>query len=346
MIRRALVACLLLVLFAPSESRAADKPEHSFKLAVVVPDSTAWGQVGKEVKKEIEAVSNGRIEVKWYFGAVMGDEPDVVKKMRIGQLQGGGFTLVGLGVMVPPIKILELPFLFNSYEEVDHLLRSMKAPFETLFREKEFELVGWIEVGFIQFYAKGDIQKYSDFRRTKMWTWSGEPLAHAILEAAGIPVIVPLNLPDVYTALQSGIINAFYGPYYPIIAMQWHTQAKSMTRWTFSYSPGAIVVKKSAYDKLPEDLRGPFQAVLDKHLPRLVQRVREDNERSFEVMKEAGARPVVFSDEEMRALRKQTKGIYDRFRDDIYPGWLLDEVLATLAAYRAGSPPSASGTPD
>ena len=336
--RWVIVAFAFSLLVFPPASFAADRAEHIFKLAVVAPEATPWGKVGNTIKEEIEDSTKGRVQIKWYFGAVMGDEPDVSKKMRIGQLQGGGFTVVGLGFMAPAMKILELPFLFNNYEEVDHLLSTMDESFRNLFTEKGLHLLGWIEVGFIQLYAKEVLHTWEDFTRTKMWPWSGEPLAQAILETAGVGTIIPLNMPDVFTALQSGIVNAFYGPYYPAIALQWHTHARCMTHWTLAYSPGAIVVKKKAYDKLPEDLRPLFQASWDRHLPRLVQMIRDDNRRSFEIMKEAGTQVVQFSDEEMNALRKRVHGIYDRFRDEYYPGSLLDESLKTLSTYRAGMP--------
>jgi len=332
-----IISLVLIATVIPAVSFASDRPEWSFKLAVVAPEATPWGEVGNTIKKEIEETSADRIQVKWYFGAVMGDEPDVSKKMRIGQLQGGGFTIVGLGFMVPALKILELPFLFESYEEVDHLLSTMDESFRNLFAEKGLHLLGWIEVGFIQLYAKEVLHTWEDFTRTKMWTWSGEPVAHAILETAGVGTIIPLNMPDVFTALQSGIVNAFYGPYYPAIALQWHTHARCMTHWTLAYSPGAIVVKKKAYEKLPEDLRSIFQASWDRHLPRLVKMIREDNHRSFEIMKEAGTKVVEFSDEEMSALRQRVRVVYDQNRDEYYPGWLLDEVLKTLSDYRAGA---------
>ena len=336
--RWVVIAFALSILVFPPASFAADRAEHTFKLAVVAPEATPWGKVGNTIKEEIEETTGGRIQLKWYFGAVMGDEPDVSKKMRIGQLHGGGFTVVGLGYMVPALKLLELPFLFNNYEEVDHLLSAMDGPFKGLFDDKGLKLLGWLEVGFIQLYAKEVLHTWEDFTRTKMWTWSGEPVAQAILEAAGIGTIIPLNMPDVFTALQSGIVNAFYGPYYPAIALQWHTHARCMTQWTLAYSPGAIVVKKKAYDQLPEDLRPLFQSSWDRHLPRLVQKIREDNHSSFEIMKEAGTQVVQFSDEEMSALRKRVHGTYDRFRDEYYPGWLLDEALKTLSTYRADKP--------
>src|SRR5688572_29835164 len=78
-------------------------------------------KVMADLSKELEAKTGGAVRFKFYAGGVAGDEKDVVKKIRIGQIHAGGFTGVGLGEVAPGARLLESPWLFRDRRELDHI---------------------------------------------------------------------------------------------------------------------------------------------------------------------------------------------------------------------------------
>ena len=109
---RILVLTTALLAFATADAA-------KFKIATVAPDGSQWMQMLRSAAKEIKAATDGRAELKFYAGGVMGNDKKVLRKIRIGQLQGGAFTANGLSERYPDILIYGLPLIFNSQEEVD-----------------------------------------------------------------------------------------------------------------------------------------------------------------------------------------------------------------------------------
>ena len=92
--------------------------QTKIRFATVAPEGSTWMKVMREYAKAVEDETNNSIKFKIYPGQVAGDEKDVLRKIRIGQLDSGGFTGVGLGQIVPEVRIMDSPFLFRSYEEM------------------------------------------------------------------------------------------------------------------------------------------------------------------------------------------------------------------------------------
>lgn len=329
--------CFLTVLLSLTTVQAlyADETVHECKLAVLAPKGTSWSEAGDTIARDITERTSGRVHVTWYYGGVLGDEHDAIKKIRIGQIHGGGFTLLGLGLMAPAVKILELPFLFESYEEIDHVLNAMDRPFHALFKEQDMVILGWVEVGFVQLFSGKPAASLGDFTQSRCWSWSGEVVAREALEAMGIHGIVPLNIADVFTALQTGIVNAFYGTYYTTTALQWYQFTKSMTNWHFSYTPAAIVVHRRFMDGLPEELHKPFLESWRVHLPKLTRRIREDEARAFEGLKREGISVIEFEKEELERIVSSTRKTYQAFTGRYYTQEMLTRLLEAIDEFRS-----------
>ena len=262
----------------------AGKPEYTFKLAAVAPEGTSWADTGAKFKKYVEENSGGRVRVTWYLGGIMGDEPDVIRKIHLGQLQGGGFTNVGLALMVPETQILLLPFLFNNPEEIDFIYQKMQIHFQRLFEEHGFVLAGWLEVGFNYWFTKNPIATPADFPSCRMWAWPGDQVNTEINQVLGFQNI-PVPLIEVLTALQTGMVNSFYGPLYAILALQWYTHARYFIDLPFSYTPAGIAMDKKFMDGLPPELRRIILDGWNLYLPDLVKRIRQDNVKTYQSLK-------------------------------------------------------------
>ena len=177
-----LLLCLGLVLSAPLQAAKI----YTLKFATLAPAGTTWVNLLEDWADEVKRESKGRLVIKIYPGGVQGDEPDVLKKMRFGQLQGGAFTGYGIGQIYSPTRVLELPFLFNSVDEIDYVRAQYLPEIEQGYRDNGYELVGWMEVGFIYFFSKAPISTLDDLKARRIWNWQGDPMGKAFFDASGL----------------------------------------------------------------------------------------------------------------------------------------------------------------
>ncbi len=253
--KRLLPLLCLLALLGSAQAAQAEKV-YTLKFATLLPTGTSWTKTLDNWVKTVEKKSNGRLKFKIYPGGVMGDEPDVLRKIRKGQLHGGLFSGYGIGRIYSPSRILELPFLFKNIEESDYVRDRLMPEIEAGFRNNGFELLGWPEVGFIHFFSKHKIQSIKDMKKSRIWLWQGDPLGEALFAAADIKP-VPLSIIDVYPQLSAkhGSIDTVYMSTFGAIALQWYSKVKYATHISVTNAIGAVVVSNKFFNQLPEDLQ-------------------------------------------------------------------------------------------
>src|SRR5215831_17938247 len=165
---------------------AAHAADFEIKLSVLAPEGSTWVKEMEAMNQELQAQRGGKLALKIYAGGVSGDEKDVLRKMRIGQVHAAAFTGVGLGSIVPSVRVLELPMLFHNYQEVDYVKSKLQPDFEKQFDTAGFVLLGWAEAGFVNIFSNKPIANKEDMKGVKMWAWEGDPLVKAMYETLGI----------------------------------------------------------------------------------------------------------------------------------------------------------------
>lgn len=311
--------------------------QFTIKFATVAPEGTTWMNVMKELDATIRKESGGRLGFKIYPGGVQGDEKDVLRKIRLGQLHSAGITGVGIGEIAPRLRIIDTPFLFKSYEEVDSLHRNFDSEFSRAFEEGGYVLLGWAEVGFVNVFSNTPVRSRDDLKRVKMWMWEGDPVAEATFKAIGISP-TPLSIIDVLTSLQTGLINGVYTPPMAAIALQWHTRVKYMLNVPLANASGAVVISKKFYDNLPADL----QQVLIKNGRQFMQKLtmlsRRDNTKATATLKQNA---VTILDPAPSTTLKEFDEIGARARrilvDRLYSAAFLERIEQAVLAYRNNS---------
>lgn len=285
MVLRLLVSTLLL--FAVSSGVSAKT--YELKFATLMPTGTSWTRLLDDWVEEVEQKSEGRLKFRMYPGGVMGDEPDVLRKIRKGQLHGGMFTGYGIGRIYSPARVLEVPFLFKNTEESDYVREQIMPELEAGFRESGFELLGWPEVGFIHFFSKQPITSMDDIRKLKIWLWQGDPLGEAFFKAAAIDP-VPLSIMDVYTQLSArhGSIDTVYTSSFGAIALQWYTKLGYASQIPFTNAIGGLIVSNRFYNKLPADLQQLLKTTGEKLGDEIRMRAREENLKSLAILEKNG----------------------------------------------------------
>lgn len=323
-------------LFLCSQSVTAENV-YTLKFATLMPTGTAWSKLLDDWVKEVEEKSNGRIKFKMYSGGVMGDEPDVLRKIRKGQLHGGMFTGYGIGRIYSPARVLEMPFLFKSVDESDHVREQIMPDLEIGFRESGFELLGWPEVGFIHFFSTKPLTSIDAIKKQRIWLWQGDPLGEAFFKASDINPI-PLSIMDVYTQLSAkhGSIDTVYTSTFGAIALQWHSKLKYATHIPLTNAIGGVVVSSRFYNKLPVDLQQLLKATGKEMGDNIRLNAREENRKSIDLLKKNGIEFMLDWDEvdmaEMLRMRDDAAAYLEQ--TDYIPASMFAKTKKMLTDYR------------
>lgn len=309
----------------------------TLKFATVAPEASEWVIIAKKMLKKIEEMGKGT-KVLLYTGGVMGDEPDMLRKMALGQLSGAGFSGLGLGKIVPAIRLLELPLVFRNYSEVDYTVKKMRPVFEKMFERKGYVFLLWAEQGFIYVFTNKRIEGLEDFRGVKMWVWSADVLANEIFHVLSDYLSpVPLGVPEVLTSLQTGIINAFYAPPIAALSLQWFSRVKYMLKVPFTYGIGGMVIKKKDYDVLLPEEKKQLRELVKIYEPKIIKSAREANDKAINGFSEYGIQVVDIPAKGLEEVRAKMSEVYKNLTGKMYSKELYDMFMNTINEYRSRS---------
>lgn len=306
------------------------------KFATLAPEGTEAMKTMEAIDAEVQRRTAGRVKFKFYAGGRQGDEKDMVRKIRVGQLHAGGFTGVGLGEIAPEVRILDAPWLFRSHAEVDHVYRTFAQDFEKALAGNGYVLLGWTEVGFVHVFSQDPVRTPEDLRRLKIWVWEGDPIAEAAFSALDVHPI-PLSITDVNSSLQTGLVNAVYSAPLYAIALQWHEKTRFIFSLPLANASGAVLLSKKAFDGLSEADRAALLEVSREKLGRLNALTRKQNQEALETLKRQGlaltepAQGTAAVYEE--AGRKARRALVGR----LYPEAFLRKVEDSLESFRRGA---------
>lgn len=312
--------------------------EHTIKFATLAPEGSAGMIVMREYDEAVRKESGGRLGFKIYPGAIQGDEINVLRKIRLGQLQSAGVTGNGLTTIAPEVRILDGPFLFHSYAEADEVVRVYDKEFRAALEKGGYVLLGWTEVGFVYVFTNTPVRVPEDMRRVKMWTWQGDPIAEAAFKALSVDPI-PLSITDVPTSLQTGLIDGVYTSPLYLIALQWFTRVKYMLDQPLADVSGAAIISKKVFDTLPPDLQEILLRNGKKYMRKLTELTREENAKSIQTLKERGIQII---EPPSAAAVAQYEEIGKRARQylvgKLFSQDFLSKVEATVLEYRKAHP--------
>lgn len=306
---------------------------QEIKFAIVAPEGSTWAKVVQDWNDELKKRTGGEVSFKIYAGGVQGDESDVIRKMKVGQLDAAGFTGLGLGIINPEVRILELPFLFKDHREVDAVTRDIQPKLEEGFRKKGFLLLGWAEAGFVNIFSTKPIRTIEDLKGVKLWMWEADPLVKALCDEFNI-VPIPLALTDVLTSLQTNLIDAAYAPPLGAIALQWFTRTKYYTKDRLSNSTGAFLITTQTFNKLTPSQQQVLRETASKYSKIIVARTRADNATSYSALDQAGLAAVELDQTQLGDIEKRSAHVWDNLSGRLYPASLLSQVKQSLARVR------------
>lgn len=327
MTRFASALALAFLLALPSAVRAQET--FLLKVATVAPEGSVWLKVMRQMAKDIEKESGGTIQFRFFAGGVLGDDKTVLEKMKYGQVQAAGLTGVGLGEVLPETRVMELPFHFRTYKQVDCVLNELQPDFEKKFMDAGYVMLGWSDQGFVYLMSRKEIRKAEDMSGTKPWVWDVDPLAKAIFQAFKLNG-VPLALQDVFASLQSGLIDTVYISPVAGIALQWYTKVNTMVNLPITDGAGAILLSKSVWDKMSPAQQTLLKTKVGEYTRKLNVATRKLNDKSIDVLREKGLTIVTPDEAQVAAFRVKGKEAANLLVGKLFSKALLDRVQGLL----------------
>ena len=259
----------------------------TIKIATVAPEGTTWMREMRASSEAVKKATDGRVEIKYYPGGVMGDDATVLRKIKIGQLQGGAFTGGEATVITGDAQVYSLPFLYRNQEEIDKLRTKLDPLLKQQFEKAGYALLGVSGGGFAYLMSTRDIKTREDLKAAKVWVPQGDKVAEVVFKVAGVSAI-SLPLSDVYTSLQTGLIDTAANTTSGAIAFQWHTKLKHMVDLPLTYVVGEIVVDKKSFDALSVEDRKAVEDDFATGFARLETSNRADNASARDALKAQG----------------------------------------------------------
>ncbi len=328
----ALGAVTALTLAALAGGATADPLE--IRMATLAPDGSSWMKILGKGSSEIELKTEKRIRVKYYAGGVQGDERDVVRKINLGQLDGAALTSVGLSMIDESIRVLELPRMFATVEEIDYVADKMWPYFQKKFEAKGFQLQDRGEVGWVYFLSKNEIKSVADLKSQKVWLWGDDSIVRATYKKLGVSG-VPLGVPEVEPALTTGRINAAYGSPLAAVALQWNTKVKYMTSLPMSFAIGGTVVKLDALKKMTAADQALYVKIAKGMSKVLRKQIRKDNESASKQMERKGVKISAPSEDLIAGFDKAAVEVWKELTGKMYSKAELEMVLKHRDEFRA-----------
>jgi TRAP-type C4-dicarboxylate transport system substrate-binding protein len=331
-------AALAVISLAGSTPARAEPAE--LRIATLAPSGSAWMVVLDKAAAEIKEKTASRVILKYFEGGQQGDERDFVRKIKLGQLDGAAVTAVGLAMIDESIRVLELPMMFQSAEELDYVADKLWPYFQKKFEKKGFKLNDRGEVGWVYFLSKTKVESIKDLKGLKIWQWGDDALVGAMFKKLGLNG-VPLGVPEVDASLTSGRITACYGSPLAAVALQWASKIKFMTSMPMSFAIGATVVSLDAMKKLSVEDAKVVEEISRANAKKLRKTIRKSNEDSRKAMTNQGVTVVQSPADMIDEFTKQAAAVQQELVGKIYSKEELAMAIKYRDEYRAKSPAKA-----
>lgn len=306
------------------------------KVATVAPEGSGWMKEMRAGAAAIRQRTEGRVELKFYPAGVMGNNAAVIRKIKLGQLQGAAFSGAEASAIYPDAPIYGLPFLFRDYAEIDHVRASVDPILRAGFAAKGMVAAGITGGGFAYLMGTRPIRTQEDLRQAKVWTPQSDRISEVAFEAGGVSAI-PLPLTDVYPGLQTGLIDTVANTFAGAIFFQWHTKVKHVVDLPLTFVVGFLLLDSKSFERVGEADRAVVLEEVQGAFDRIDAASRRENEAARATLAKLGVAFVAPTPAETerwrevgeRAERKLIEG------GEFTPA-TVEAIRRSLAQHRAG----------
>lgn len=323
---------LLLMSVFPLLSQAADP---QLKIGSLVPKNSLYHRQLMEVGEAWKKSQTGSPRFNVFTDGSQGGEAEMVRRMRIGQLQAALLSVVGLREIEPSIAALQnLPLAFRSWEELDYVREKMRPSMEKKFSDKGYIVLAWGDAGWVRFFSKQAAYSPDDYKKMKFFAWGAEAEQQEIMKSLGYTP-VPLEPSDILPSIQTGMINVVPSTPYFALASQIYNSAPHMLEINWAPIVGAFVITKKSWDDMSPDAQKALRLSADTAGQVIRNQARKEVEEAVDAMKKRGLQVNKPNADQLKEWRALSESLYPRIRGKMVPAETFDEVFAHLKTYRA-----------
>lgn len=325
---------LVSVFLSLSSLAPALAQQTVIKMGTLAPDGSPWHQVLQQMGERWRTISGGKLKLTIYPGGVLGDEPDLVNKMRIGQIQAVALSGAGMAEIEPGVSCLQIPMMFESYEELDYVRDRMAPRLEKMIEARGFLVLNWGDAGWVHFFTRSPVTRLDDMRQMKLFTWAGDNDTLELWKANGFRA-VPLAATDILTGLQTGLIEAV--PTTPLYALlnQSFGLAKYMNDVKWAPLVGATLITRKAWELLPLNQRNEMLRAAHESGEGLRGGIRKMGDEAVVAMQKRKLTVVHADTPVVAQWRTEVEAVYPNLRGRTIPAELFDEVHKLRDEFRA-----------
>ena len=327
-----LALALAALLIAPATPAVA---KTKIRIATQAPKSTVWMKAMSDIARDVRKKTKGKVQFKFYPNGTLGDEKVVKDRIKTGELDGGLFTGIGLGLILPKVRILELPFLYRvGTDEVDKVREMIEDEVIEGFDRQGYVFLGWCEVGTAFLFSMVEARNLEELRKRRIWVWQDDPLAKAAFDVFGLNG-KPLALTDVLQQLDSGGIDTVYNSPYGLIGLQWHSKVKYMSRISVGHGTGALLITKKIFERIPKPQRKVVLKICRKRCDKLTKEIKVENAKAEKELESQGVTILPLPKDELKEYDRLGAKLADDNVGKLYPAELLKKVRDKLESLRA-----------
>ena len=311
-------------------------PQTVIKMGTLAPDGSPWHQTLQLMGERWRKISAGQVKLVIYPGGVLGDEPDMVNKMRIRQIQAAGLSGAGLSGIEPGVMALQIPMMFDSYEELDYVRERVAPRLEKMVEARGYVVLNWGDVGWVHFFTTRPASRMGDMRKMKLLTLAGDNDTLELWKANGFRA-VPLAATDILTGLQTGLVEAV--PNTPLFALldQSFGIARNMIDVKWAPLIGATVITRRMWDSLPAAQRSDMMKAAREAGVSLRDGIRKMGDEAIVTMQKRRLQVIHADAAALAEWRREAEGVYPKLRGGQVPAELFDEVRKLRDEYRSAA---------
>ena len=297
------------------------------KMATLAPEGTKWHGMLVEMGQKWSEATNGEIVLRIYPSGVVGDERDMIRKIRIGQIHAAAVTTEGLSELNQDIYSLIIPLLFDDWDDVDWIRERLEDDLIQGIEESGFKLLSWTDVGWVKWFTKDPLKYPEDLKGMKIFNWAGEYRTLQLWKKGGFNAVQLASI-DILSGLQTGLINAIGTNPMVALASQWFGLANHMLDMRWGLLTGGIVIDKKIWDRIDPEYQDKMMAAIAE-----IDQVQREEGRyldseSIEVMKEYGLKVQELNDEELQYWKDYVEDWYPDIRGSYVPAEIFDKIVA------------------
>jgi TRAP-type C4-dicarboxylate transport system substrate-binding protein len=339
---RRILCCLCMFMLL---CLAATLEAQTIKLGSLAPEGSPWDKALRRIAADWHTASGGRLRVKVFPGGIAGDEPSMVRKIRINQLQAAAITGIGLGSISEDLYAVQLPLLIRTSGEMDYVMEKMQPTLDGLLEEKGFTMVAWFLAGWAHLFSKTPVVTPRDAQRLRLQVDYSSPTIVQAWKELGFRV-VPVASTEVLAALQSDLVESFLMTPLTAAAMQWFGLAKNMMDMPIAPMLGGIVISNRVWAGVPEELRPELLAIVQRHLAVLREETAALEQEALALMLDHGLQIHEISDQAEAEWERVMEEGMELITGTVVSAPMMAEVRRYLAEYRGcGKPATPSSRP-